>query len=622
MAEYLHPGVYTEETSFRAKSIEGVATSTAGFVGLAAYGPTAGDPVLVTSTDAFVRRFGALQDLVIGAAPRTNYLAHAVNLFFENGGRRLYIARVYVPPAGGTGIARGADVAAGASTAFWQARFPGLAGNLRVRTRGVRSGNLLRGAGAGATAAGLRPGDMVEAQAGAARSRTVGVPGGAHPATVDALAVGDLYFAYFDDTGALTLRNAADTLDLAAAGIATVQKVTLSVLVERADGTLLESHQGLSPHPLSETFIGQVLRHEDPAAGIDAPVDADARIHLSIDTVPAETPPGDAARITFASGLASSLLSDPAHDVTMTDGSDGQAFTANALAGSGVDDTATGLVAMEAAPVALVAAPSLAELSGDQAQLGRDAIIGHCERMRYRFALVSAERTRDEPTMLEARGQHDTSYGAMFFPWLIARNPNRSIGPGRDTIQLPPEGAVAGVYARSDIERGVHKAPANETVRGIVRFSRNVNERQQDTLNPEGVNCLRSFEGRGHRVWGARTMSSDPEWTYVNVRRLFIFLRASIDQGTRWVVFEPNNEELWLKVRMTIESFLYDVWRTGALLGTRPEEAYFVRCDRSTMSQGDLDNGRLVCLIGVAPTKPAEFVIFRIGQWTAEASIL
>ncbi len=622
MPEYLHPGVYPEETSFRAKSIEGVATSTAGFVGQAAFGPIAGDPVLITSTDEYIRRFGGLQDLIIGGAPITNYLAHAVNLFFENGGRRVYVARVYTPPVGGTGTAVSGNMAAGASTVSYRARFPGLAGNVRVRTRGVRSGNLLRTTGAGPSVSGLRPGDVVEAHAGAARTRDIGVASATSPITGDALVAADVYFAYFDNTGQLTLRNAAGAINLAGAGIATVQKVSLTVLVESVDGNRLDSYQGLSPHPLSDVFIGQVLRHEDPAAGIEPPVDRDARIHLSINTVPAEALPNDVNRINFAAGLASVLLTDPNHHIILAGGVDGQAVTANAIIGGGVDATATGLVAMEAAPVAIVAAPSIGALTGSQAQLARDGLIGHCERMHYRFAIISAESTRDEQTILEARGQHDSSYSALYFPWLIARNPSRTVGPGRDTIPLPPDGAVAGIYARSDIERGVHKAPANETVRGIVRFSRNVNERQQDTLNPDGVNCLRSFEGRGHRVWGARTMTSDPEWTYVNVRRLFNFLKASIDAGTQWVVFEPNNEDLWLKVRMTIESFLYDVWRTGALMGTQPQEAFFVRCDRTTMSQGDLDNGRLICLIGVAPTKPAEFVIFRIGQWTADASII
>ena len=179
---------------------------------------------------------------------------------------------------------------------------------------------------------------------------------------------------------------------------------------------------------------------------------------------------------------------------------------------------------------------------------------------------------------------------------------------------------MTGIYARTDIERGVFKAPANEEVLGLIKLENNINKARQDVLNPENINALRFFEGRGNRVWGARTISSDPEWMYINVRRLFIYLEHSIDKGTQWAVFEPNNERLWANIRNTIEDFLLVTWKTGALMGTKPEEAYFVRCDRTTMTQNDLDNGRLICLIGVAPTKPAEFVIFRIGQWTADAS--
>ena len=165
----------------------------------------------------------------------------------------------------------------------------------------------------------------------------------------------------------------------------------------------------------------------------------------------------------------------------------------------------------------------------------------------------------------------------------------------------------------------MHKAPANEVVRGALRFEPSVNFGQQELLNPIGVNCLRLLNGRGLRVWGARTISSDPEWKYLNVRRYFNYLGASIDRGTQWAVFEPNGELLWANVRGTIGDFLYNEWRNGALLGTKPEEAFFVRCDRTTMTQNDLDNGRLICLIGVAVVKPAEFVIFRIGQKTADA---
>ena len=180
-------------------------------------------------------------------------------------------------------------------------------------------------------------------------------------------------------------------------------------------------------------------------------------------------------------------------------------------------------------------------------------------------------------------------------------------------------GFVSGIYARTDVLHGVFKAPANEVVLGAIDFERQLNKAQQDILNPLGVNCFRFFEGRGLRLWGARTISSDPEWKYISVRRYFAYLEHSIDRGTQWAVFENNNEALWANVRRTIEDFLFNEWRNGALLGTKPEQAFFVRCDRSTMTQNDLDNGRLICLIGVAVVKPAEFVIFRIGQMTADS---
>jgi len=197
--------------------------------------------------------------------------------------------------------------------------------------------------------------------------------------------------------------------------------------------------------------------------------------------------------------------------------------------------------------------------------------------------------------------------------------------PGRDDIPkeiaLPPSGFVAGIYARNDNDpqHGVHKAPANEVVTGALRFELDINFSQQEQLNPLGINCLRYLSGRGYRLWGARLASSDPEWKYVSDRRYFNYLEASIDRGTQWAVFELNGERLWANVRQTISDFLYNEWRNGALLGANAEEAFFVRCDRSTMTQNDLDNGRLICLIGVAPTYPAEFVIFRIGQFTADA---
>jgi uncharacterized protein len=176
---------------------------------------------------------------------------------------------------------------------------------------------------------------------------------------------------------------------------------------------------------------------------------------------------------------------------------------------------------------------------------------------------------------------------------------------------------VAGVYARIDVEKGVHKAPANEVLRLAVGFEYPLDRAQQEVLNPEGINCLRFFEGRGYRLWGARTISSDAQWQYVNLRRYMNYLERSIEKGTQWVAFENNDESLWSNVRRAVEDFLFNEWQSGRLMGGNPQEACFVRCDRSTMTQNDIDNAQLICLIGVAPLRPAEFVTFRISQRTA-----
>jgi len=184
---------------------------------------------------------------------------------------------------------------------------------------------------------------------------------------------------------------------------------------------------------------------------------------------------------------------------------------------------------------------------------------------------------------------------------------------------VPPSGHVLGLYARTDIDRGVWKAPANDVLRGVFDLEYYVDTGVQEVLNPRGVNAIRRFPGRGIRVWGARTLATNSLWKYVSVRRLFIFLERSIYEGTQWVVFEPNDERLWERVKDTIRLFLRTQWRNGALMGLTEEQAFMIACDRSTMTQDDILNGRLVCEIGIAPVRPAEFVIFRIFQNTAEA---
>jgi phage tail sheath protein FI len=242
------------------------------------------------------------------------------------------------------------------------------------------------------------------------------------------------------------------------------------------------------------------------------------------------------------------------------------------------------------------------------------AMIAHCENMKDRFAIIDCPPGLSPQTMKEWRmdeAGYDTKYGAVYYPWLRVANP---LGNG-ESILVPPSGYMAGIYARSDNERGVHKAPANEVVRGAMGIEVQITKSEQDILNPIGVNCIRTFSGRGIRVWGARTLSSDASWRYINVRRLFNFVEKSIERGTQWIVFEPNDPDLWARIRRDITAFLTNVWRTGALFGPTPAQAFYVKCDEETNPPSVRDLGQVIIEIGLAPVKPAEFVIFRISQW-------
>ena len=244
------------------------------------------------------------------------------------------------------------------------------------------------------------------------------------------------------------------------------------------------------------------------------------------------------------------------------------------------------------------------------------AIVAHCEKVTHRFGVIDCEEGVSDASQLNPRvAIAESSRGAFYYPWIVTDAP----GPGGRTL-TPPGGHVLGIYARVDSERGVFKAPANELVRGALDIEFTIPHEVQERLPLKGVNVIRSFPGRGIRVWGARTLASDGEWKYVNVRRYFNYLEASIDRGTQWAVFEPNDSRLWLRIRGAIENFLTMEWRNGALFGTTAKDAFFVKCDQSTMTQDDIDNGRLICMVGVAVVKPAEFVIFRLVQRTSEST--
>lgn len=274
-------------------------------------------------------------------------------------------------------------------------------------------------------------------------------------------------------------------------------------------------------------------------------------------------------------------------------------------------------VTMLAAPD-LMASYQAGEMSLADVQAVQQAMYEHCERNKYCFAILDCPPDLGPQEMRDWRlaANYDTKYAALYYPWLETADLVR----GKGSLRVPPSGHIAGIYARSDTERGVHKAPANEVVRGATGLAIQLTRAEQDSLNPIGVNCIRAFPGRGIRVWGARTLSSDPAWRYINVRRLFNMVEESIERGTQWVVFEPNDADLWARVRRDVRAFLKTVWSSGALFGATPDEAFYVKCDAELNPPEVRDLGQLIIEVGIAPVKPAEFVIFRISQWAGPAA--
>jgi phage tail sheath protein FI len=257
------------------------------------------------------------------------------------------------------------------------------------------------------------------------------------------------------------------------------------------------------------------------------------------------------------------------------------------------------------------------ELDLEMVKAVQTMMINHCEAMGDRLAILDAPPNMNPQEVNNWRmntAGFDSSYAALYYPWIEVMDPatNRP-------LLVPPSGHMAGVWARSDNTRGVHKAPANEVIRGVTNLSYNVTKGEQDTLNPIGVNCIRAFPGMGYLVWGARTLSSDASWRYINVRRLFNYIEKSLQLGTMWTVFEPNDQRLWTRIRRDVSSFLMGVYSQGALFGASPAQAFYVKVDEELNPAALRDLGQLVIEIGVAPVKPAEFVIFRISQWSPEA---
>lgn len=873
MPEYLAPGVYVEEVSFRSKSIEGVSTSTAGFVGATRFGPVDGEPELITSFNQFERIYGGLDQLAyvpednFGATPSRihNYLAQAVRAFFDNGGQRLYIARTFrsfarvnqiltssgqppvaVPaalnadgvaaaiiPAPASQIvdastaagaaataARNAIIAAGQAANEAQAgaiaaltaaltqvdealpggtplpvidtaadAAPDIIADIQAVIDGMPAGAEKDAAQAALTAATPTINNAVAARIAAAaavasvaaapaqgymtavsegtadgNNPATPLPAGATPADVAATAAtaaetaadtadtetdqtnterGDLSEA-LGELGAATTANRIARADAvvtaandavaavtavdgslaaanAAEAAATAAARSAAIAMRAANGASVGSFSArfpgvagnmrvivtarlgqnvLSENSSGDPSVSQIKQNDlvlltigaahslriaenvggnwrfasdsattdlstlNPAGGDQARIVtftveirqpgafaqplvwANLTVHsdrmqdgithvfaaeISNRAQYLETPlvlDNDGTAVELAAALMGNTgltdLPDSGSDgvqnvITLSGGSDGVRPTSQEYIGTGGDDLVkSGLVAFEdLEEIAIVAAPGVSfdasTTYASEYRRANDALIAHCERMRYRVAVLDSPNNQALSQVRNTRAVLDTTRAAFYYPWIRVMDPIT-----RQPIHVPPSGFVSGIYARNDVDNGVHKAPANEVLLGALGLETLLNKAQQDVLNPIGINCVRYFEGRGIRVWGARTVSSDPEWKYLNIRRYFAYLEHSIERSTQWAVFEPNGEALWSNVRRAVEDFLYNEWKSERLAGSKPNEAYFVRCDRSTMTQNDLDNGRMICLIGVAPLYPAEFVIFRIGQWTAD----
>jgi phage tail sheath protein FI len=517
MPEYLSPGVYVEEIELGPRPIEGVSTSTAGFLGETLRGPE--EPRLITGFEEFKRLYGGYLQTDVSNLP------FAVDGFFKNGGQRCFITRI----AAADSVSTLGDID---GKVRLTALGPGIWGN-RIAVK-------------------VEPASL----------QLVGVPPNQQRFKLTVM--------YWDVDPPAPIVDPTDPLQI--------------TNPNRREPTLLEVYDNLSPDQASVDYFETVV-----SAGSSL---------VRAERIAADTPANLPLTVLSTLGVAGTAGSPVAL-------ADYQGRALPALPNGTVYKT--GLLGFEQVDeIAIVVAPDYHEIATLDTE-----IITHCTQMRDRFAILHSNPATDTlATIANLRPPQDTTFAAFYFPWIKVFNPLIN-----QDSKIPPSGHIAGIYAKTDIERGVFKAPANEVVVGARSLEFQITKREQDILNPRGVNCIRVFPARGIRVWGARTSSTNTLWKYINVRRYFLYVGESIDEGTQWVVFEPNDEKLWARVNQTITQFLTTEWRNGALMGTKASEAFFVKVDRTTMTQNDIDNGRLICIIGLAVVKPAEFVIFRLAQF-------
>jgi uncharacterized protein len=659
MAEYLSPGVYIEEFEIGAKPIEGVSTSTAGFLGETERGPTV--PTLVTSWLEYQRIFG-------GYFGEDKYLPYAVQGFFENGGSRCFIGRIVKAGDAPATTAQATLTHDNTNALTVEAVGEGSSGNqIAVEvSKGTMKGFKLT-AFYWKTPPSVMYNPLID---------TTTTPRPSIIEVFDDIEVSSTSSSWYEKkiNGISNLirlkKNTGDSGEMPETGISgdvaagsttnTIKLVDSSSNIDAYNGLQIEITDGkgkgqvsiisdydgatktatvspdwtIIPDNTSKYHISQfcALTGGDSfnegvalagATGTTIPLAATAsttdQVYKSAKIeIVSGVGKGQVRTISNYVGATKTATVSPDW-ITNPDATSSYRITP-VITRTDFERTDTnnpgerkGLSGFEEVDeIAIVYAPDAHAVTGLE-----QSLITHCEQLKDRFAILDSESGLSSVASIKPRSDiTDTRFAAYYYPWITVIHPTSGT-----PYDIPPGGHVAGIYARSDTERGVHKAPANEIVRGATDLEFQITKGEQDILNPRGVNVIRAFPGRGIRIWGARTLSSDALWKYINVRRLFNYIEESVDEGTQWVVFEPNNEKLWARVRATITQFLTRVWHDGALMGTKAEEAFFVKCDRTTMTQDDIDNGRLVCIIGIAPVKPAEFVIFRIAQWQGGSAV-
>lgn len=562
MAEYLSPGVYVEEYDNSPRSIEGVGTSIAGFVGLAKKGQTMGSPVLVTSFADFVRKYGdALSEYEYG---EYRHLANSVEQFFVNGGTKCYIARVVPVDAKKASANAGILKVTAADEGVWGNRVQLQFQTVKRQKLQLVAKTELPLTYTAKSVAGLHEGDIV---------------------TIDG--ENNVIAAIYDKDITFVNPFENEVVDSSLVPERVLYLVETNIAVRYNDVT--EIYENVSFNVKSPNYIGVKMAHSElvklevkAADGVANPVEQILGEGVTNGT------------ITLSGGDNGSVAKVNAGTFIGRDGGPGRRTGINSF----IENTVVSILAVPGITIPEVVV----------------FLTAHCENLGSRFAIIDMpEKMTKTDDLINYRNIVDSTYAAMYHPWIQVydRAANK---PGF----VPPSGAVAGVYARTDVNRGVHKAPANEAVR-CTGLEINYTTGEQDILNPQGVNLIRQLPGQGIKVWGARTASSNSAFKYVNVRRLFIYVEESIKANTNWVVFEPNDAALWSRVRITVSSFLENLWRNGMLAGSTPEEGFFVDIGTTTMTDDDIKNGRLICNIGIAAVRPAEYVIFRVTQHTAGA---